>query len=50
MPLGKAARLYLSQTNIPIDGEQFISPVSKAESSIIRLLLNPDGRVQVFAE
>ena len=50
VPLGKAARLYLSQTNIPIDGEQFISPVSKAESSIIRLLLNPDGRVQVFAE
>ena len=50
MPLGKAARLYLSQTNIPINEEQFISPVSEAESSIIRLLLNPDGRVQVFTE
>ena len=50
VPLGKAARVYLSQTNIPIDGERFISPVLEAESSIIRLLLNPDGRVQVFAE
>ena len=50
MPLGKAARLYLSQTNIPINGEQFISPVLEAESSIIRLLLNPDGRVQAFTE
>ena len=50
IPLGKAARLYLSQTSIPIKGEEFISPVAEAESFVVRLLLNPDGRVQAFTE
>jgi Domain of unknown function (DUF4335) len=50
VPLGKAAQLYLSQTNIPINGEPFISPLSKSQPSTIRLLLNPQGGVQVFAE
>jgi Domain of unknown function (DUF4335) len=50
VPLGKAAQLYLSQTNIPINGEPFISPLGKSQSSTIRLLLNPQGEVQVFAE
>ena len=50
VPLGKAARLYLGQTNIPLSGEQFISPSLSSQSSIIRLLLNPDGRVQAFME
>jgi hypothetical protein len=49
-PLGKAAQLYLSQTNIPVNGEAFISPVDKSQPSIIRLLLNPNGQVQVFTE
>lgn len=49
-PLGKAAQLYLSQTNIPVNGEAFISPVDKSQPSIIRLLLNPNGKVQVFTE
>jgi hypothetical protein len=50
VPLGKAAQLYLSQTNIPINGEPFISPLSKSQPATIRLLLNPQGGVQVFAE
>lgn len=49
-PLGKAAQLYLSQTNIPVNGEAFIAPVDKSQPSIIRLLLNPNGQVQVFTE
>lgn len=50
VPLGKAAQLYLSQTNIPINGEPFISPLGKSQPSTIRLLFNPQGGVQVFAE
>jgi hypothetical protein len=50
VPLGKAAQLYLNQTNIPINGEPFISPLNKSQSATIRLLLNPQGGVQVFAE
>jgi len=49
-PLGKAARVYLPRTKIPINGEPFISPVSATELVIIRLLLNPDGKVQAFTE
>ena len=49
IPLGKASRLYLSKTNIPVQGEPFISPVTE-ENSTIRLLLNPDGRVKTFQE
>lgn len=50
VPLGKASQLYLSKTNIPLNGESFMSPDSKQQSSRIRLLLNPDGRVQAFIE
>lgn len=50
IPLGKASRLYLSQTNIPVNGESFISSPSPTQSSTIRLLLNPDGNVQAFIE
>lgn len=50
VPLGKAAQLYLSQTNIPVSGEPFIAPLTPSQSSTIRLLLNPNGGVQVFTE
>jgi len=50
IPLGKAAQLYLSQTNIPLNGEPFIAPLTPSQSSTIRLLLNPNGGVQVFTE
>lgn len=47
-PIGKASALYLSKTNIPLNGEAFISP-SEAQPAI-RLLLSPNGRVQAFSE
>lgn len=47
--LGKAAKLYLSQTNIPVRGETFISPL-KEQKLRVRLLLNPNGEVKVFKE
>ena len=48
--LGKASQLYLSQTNIPVKGESFISPITKSQKSVIRLLLDPEGGVKTFAE
>lgn len=50
VPLGKAAKLYVNQTNIPVQGEPFISPISEFQKSTIRLLLSPDARVQAFSE
>lgn len=50
VPLGKASRLYLSQTKIPVRGEKFIAPLQESDSPTIRLLLNPDGGVQTFKE
>ncbi len=50
VPLGKASQLYLSQTNIPVKGESFISPITKSQQSVIRLLLDPEDGVKTFAE
>lgn len=49
-PLGKASALYLSKTNIPLDGEPFVAATSKSQPLMIRLLLSPNGRVQTFVE
>lgn len=49
VPLGKASQLYINQTNIPLKGKSFIDS-KKSQSTIIRLLLNPDGGVQVLSE
>ena len=48
VPIGKASELYLDRTNIPVNGEAFISP--PAESRIVRLLLNPDGGIKTLIE
>ena len=48
VPLGKASQLYIDRTNIPLKGESFIDPQS--QSSIVRLLLSPDGGVQALRE
>ena len=50
VPIGKASQLYLERTNIPVNGETFISPLDESQKSTIRLLLNPDGGIQTFAE
>ena len=48
VPIGKASELYLDRTNIPVNGETFISPPAK--SQIVRLLLNPDGGIKTLIE
>ena len=48
VPLGKASQLYIDRTKIPLKGEAFVDP--KSQSSIVRLLLSPDGGVQVLSE
>ncbi|MEM6614678.1 MAG: DUF4335 domain-containing protein [Cyanobacteria bacterium P01_C01_bin.72] len=50
IPLGKAAQFYLEQTNIPVNGEKLISTTPTSQPPTIRLLLDPDARVQVFIE
>ena len=49
VPLGKASQLYIDRTNIPLKGESFINS-QKSQSSIVRLLLSPDGEVQALSE
>lgn len=49
VPLGKASQLYIDRTNIPLKGESFINS-QKSQSSIVRLLLSPDGKVQALSE
>ena len=48
VPIGKASELYLDRTNIPVNGEIFVSP--STESQIVRLLLNPDGGIKTLIE
>ncbi|ACK72383.1 conserved hypothetical protein [Gloeothece citriformis PCC 7424] len=51
IPLGKAARLYLDQTNMPLMGEPFVSAVPEnVENPQIRLVLRPDKTVKTFLE
>ena len=50
IPLGKASKLYLSKTNIPLQGETFISSFAESQPSTVRLLLNPDGGVRAVRE
>ncbi|RMF22288.1 MAG: DUF4335 domain-containing protein, partial [Cyanobacteria bacterium J083] len=49
-PIGKAAEIYLDRTEIPLIGENFIPPSSIQSNSTVRVVLNPDGSVQTFAE
>ncbi len=49
-PLNQAARVYLDRTPIPLRGEPFISPINGKDSSKIRLVLRPDGKVQTFLQ
>ena len=49
-PLGQASARYLSQTDIPLSGEPFVTPAAETQPTTIRLLLNPDGKVKAFVE
>jgi len=49
-PLNQAAKVYLDRTPIPLRGEPFVSPADRKNSSKIRLVLKPDGKVQTFLQ
>ena len=50
IPIGKASKIYLDRTNIPLDGKVFISPLKQQQNATVRLLLSPDGNVNVLSE
>ncbi|MGJ5676586.1 MAG: DUF4335 domain-containing protein [Nostochopsis sp.] len=50
LPLGKASRIYIDRTGMPLIGESFISPNRNGQSVIIRAVYSPDGKVKTFAE
>jgi hypothetical protein len=49
-PLGRASRTYVDRSGMPLIGEPFVSPNPNGESPRIRVVLNPNGRVQTFLE
>jgi len=50
IPLAKAAGDYIDRTGIPFLGEPFVSPREGGVQSTIRVVLQPDGNVQVLWE
>ncbi|NJP10158.1 MAG: hypothetical protein HC866_12305, partial [Leptolyngbyaceae cyanobacterium RU_5_1] len=49
-PLKQASADYVDRTGIPLIGEPFVSPLKSGRSAKIRLVLEPDGKVQTFLE
>ena len=49
-PYGAASRTYLDRTGMPLIGERFVSPNASGQNPRIRVLFNPDGKVQTFLE
>lgn len=50
LPLGKAARDNIDLAGMPAIGEPFVSANRSGQMMRIRVLLNPDGKVQTFPE
>jgi hypothetical protein len=50
VPLGQAAATYIDRTSMPLMGEPFVSAVAGGRNPQIRLVLQPDGKVQTFLE
>ncbi|NJO67277.1 MAG: DUF4335 domain-containing protein [Leptolyngbyaceae cyanobacterium RM1_405_57] len=50
IPLGRAAGDYIDRTGMPLPGEPFVSPIENGGSPQIRIVLDPNGRVQTFLE
>jgi Domain of unknown function (DUF4335) len=50
LPLGNASANFLDRTNMPLLGEPFVSPTTDDRKPQIRVVLEPDGRVQTFLE
>ncbi len=47
-PLSEAAAIYFERTGMPLLGEPFVSPLLGRGSQEIRIVLMPNGNVQVF--
>lgn len=50
VPLGQAASTYLDRTPIPLANEPFVSPPEGKRSALIRLVLQPNGKVETFLQ
>jgi hypothetical protein len=50
LPLGNASANFLDRTRMPLLGEAFVSPTVDGKKPQIRVVLEPDGRVQTFLE
>jgi len=50
LPLGNASENFLDRTNMPLLGEPFVSPTTDGKNPQIRVVLEPDGKVQTFLE
>jgi len=49
-PVGRTAQDYLAASGIPTLGKPFISPIASGRPLVVRLVLHPDGRVNVSEE
>lgn len=50
VPLGEISTLYLDRTNMPPVDRPFVSPSQDRDNTLIRLVLDPDGKVKAFLE
>lgn len=50
LPLGKASRIYIDRTGMPLIGERFVSPNRNGQTVTIRAVYSPDGKVKTFEE
>ncbi|NJO41524.1 MAG: DUF4335 domain-containing protein [Cyanobacteria bacterium CRU_2_1] len=50
IPIGRAAAQFIDRTNMPLMGDPFVSALEDRDQLQVRLVLNPDGKVQTFQE
>jgi hypothetical protein len=50
LPLNQAAREYIDTSGLPQIGKPFVSTNQSGQNLRIRVVLNPDGKVQTFLE
>ena len=50
LPLNKVAREYIDSSGIPQIGKPFVSTNKSGQNLRIRVILNPDSKVQTFPE
>lgn len=50
VPLGVASKKQIELSGVPLNGKPFVSPLPDGETLRIRVVLEPEGRVQTFRE